>query len=62
MNDSLSIYKAIIQSYSDLPLTSLYMLQELLAEEVKLRHMGFANIDEFEKPKAKFTVIKGDKL
>lgn len=60
-NDSMEIYKGIIQSYADLSLLALYTLQELLEEEIKIRREGFSNIDEFENVAKKpvLTVVKG---
>jgi hypothetical protein len=60
-NDSMEIYKGIIQSYANLSLLALYTLQELLEEEIKMRREGFANIDEFDNVTKKpvWTVVKG---
>jgi hypothetical protein len=40
-NDSMEIYKGIIQSYADLSLLALYTLQELLEGEIKMRQQSF---------------------
>lgn len=60
-NDSMEIYKGIIQSYADLSLLALYTLQELLETEIQMRREGFANVDEFENVAKRpvLTVVKG---